>query len=99
MNIKRLWVAGVILISQAGLAQKVVKLPELNLDNLWQKYGTVQVGKSVTGEPASVGGQEYPEAIGTQAESVLKIALKGMRCASAHGSVWPTHGWMWRILH
>lgn len=77
MNIKKLLVSGTLLISQVGVSQHTVKLSELNLENSWQKYGKVQIGKSVTGEPARIRGQVYQDVIGTQAESVLKIDLKG----------------------
>lgn len=75
--IKKICVAGAFLMSQSGVAQQTVKLSELNLENFWQKYGTVQVGRSVTGEPAAVAGQVCKDVIGTQAESLLKVNLKG----------------------
>lgn len=77
MDKKHLLLAGALFACLSGYAQHTVKLSELDLSNMWQEYGTVQEGKSVTGEPAAINGKTYNEAIGTHAKSILKIDLHG----------------------
>ena len=58
-------------------AQKQVSLTRLQTENIRQDYGKAIVGSSVTGEPASVKSVKYTNVIGTHANSVMKIDLKG----------------------
>ena len=60
-----------------GQAQHTIKISELNLSHVWQEYGKVMNGKSVTGEEARINGQMYNDVIGTHARSRLKINLNG----------------------
>ena len=60
-----------------GQAQLTIKISELNLSHVWQEYGKVMNGKSVTGEEARINGQMYNDVIGTHAKSRLKINLNG----------------------
>lgn len=60
-----------------GQAQHTIKVSELNLSHVWQEYGKVMNGKSVTGEEARINGQMYNDVIGTHARSILKINLNG----------------------
>ena len=60
-----------------GQAQHTIKISELNLSHVWQEYGKVMNGKSVTGEEARINGQMYNDVIGTHAKSRLKINLNG----------------------
>ena len=58
-------------------AQQQVSLTRLQTENIRQDYGKALVGSSVTGEPASVKSVKYTNVIGTHANSVMKIDLKG----------------------
>lgn len=75
LKIKLLMSAG-LLIGQALYAQESVKLKDLDLSYAWQEYGTVQKGKSVTGEPVKIKGTTYDDVIGVQSKSVIKIKLE-----------------------
>lgn len=75
MNKKNLLLVSVFFACLSGQAQHSIKLSELNLSNMWQEYGKVQNGKSVTGEQATINGKVYTEVIGTHAKSILKIDL------------------------
>lgn len=64
------------LLSVTGVqAQQTVKLTELDMQHLWQEYGKVQLGKSVTGEQSAIRGTVFSDVIGTQAGSLLKVDL------------------------
>ena len=58
-------------------ASNVVYLDTLNLTNIMQDWGSAGAGKSVDGNPLSVGGTVYKHGIGTHAKSELAIDLKG----------------------
>lgn len=75
MNKKNLLLVSSFFACLSGQAQHSIKLSELNLSNMWQEYGKVQNGKSVTGEQATINGKVYTEVIGTHAKSILKIDL------------------------
>ena len=77
MNKKNLLLAGALFVCLSGQAQHTIKLSELDLSQMWQEYGKVQDGKSVTGEQAAINGKTYNEVIGTHAKSILKIDLHG----------------------
>ena len=77
MNKKNLLLTAALFICLSGQAQHTIKLSELDLSHIWQEYGKVQDGKSVTGEQAAVNGKIYNEVIGTHAKSILKIDLHG----------------------
>ena len=77
MNKKNLLLTTALFICLSGQAQHTIKLSELDLSHIWQEYGKVQDGKSVTGEQAAVNGKIYNEVIGTHAKSILKIDLHG----------------------
>ena len=49
----------------------------LNLSPIVQGYGTPNAGKSVDGNPLTLGGVVYPHGIGTHAESLFILALHG----------------------
>ena len=83
MNKKNLLLTTALFICLSGQAQHTIKLSELDLSHIWQEYGKVQDGKSVTGEQAAVNGKIYNEVIGTHAKSILKIDLHGMLHACA----------------
>ena len=77
MNKKKLLLVAAIFACMSAQAQNAIKLSELNLSEVWQEYGKVQNGTSVTGEQASVKGKTYEGVIGTHAKSILKIDLQG----------------------
>ena len=58
-------------------AQQVFRISSADLTKAGQEYGTMTAGKSVTGQPATVGGRAYADVIGTHAPSMLKIDLHG----------------------
>lgn len=68
---------GTLFTCLCGQAQHTIKLSELDLSKLWQEYGKVQTGKSVSGEPATIQRQTFKDVIGTHAQSILKIDLHG----------------------
>lgn len=72
---QRLLLAGALLTCLGAGAQNTVSLLDLDLSNVWQEYGEVQVSKSVSGEEASIKGKPYPDVIGTHARSLLKVDL------------------------
>lgn len=55
--------------------QNIFKLSEADLSKAYQEYGTLSVGKTVTGEPAVAGGRTYTDAIGVHAASTIKLKL------------------------
>lgn len=75
MTYKNLLSAFSIFLCINSQAQQTVRLSDLDLSNVWQEYGTVNVGKSVTGELAVIQGKTYNEVVGTHAKSTLKIDL------------------------
>lgn len=77
MNKKKLLLVSALFACLSGQAQHTIKLSELDLSNVWQEYGKVLTGKSVTGEQAIIKGKTYNEVIGTHAKSTLKIDLHG----------------------
>lgn len=77
MNKRKLLLLSALSLCFTGQAQQSIKLSELNLSQVWQEYGKVQIGKSVTGEKAVMNGQSFEEVIGTHAQSLLKIDLHG----------------------
>lgn len=66
-----------VMISLGGAAQQTMRLTDMDLSALWQEYGKVGKGRSVTGMPATVKGVAYDDVIGTHARSVMKIDLHG----------------------
>lgn len=66
-----------LLLGHVLQAQEAVKLKDLDMSKAWQEYGTVQIGRSVTGEKATVGGILYEDVVGVQAKSIIKIQLMG----------------------
>lgn len=72
---RKILLAGTLLACLGTLAQNTVSLRDLDLSHVWQEYGEVQAGKSVSGEQASIKGKAYTDVIGTHAHSVLKVNL------------------------
>ncbi len=53
-------------------------LDKLNLANVTQDYGSPGAGRSVDGNPLTLGGVVYPHGLGTHANSRLLVDLKGV---------------------
>ncbi len=65
-------------VVRAEMAPKnAIFLETLNLSNVIQDWGTPGVGKSVDGNPITLGGQVFRHGIGTHAKSELALDLKG----------------------
>ncbi|WP_304708204.1 NPCBM/NEW2 domain-containing protein [uncultured Rikenella sp.] len=78
MKTIRLLAAGVLLLCTHPLvARQTFRLADLRPEAVHQIYGTARIGRSVTGRPATVGGETLAEVIGTHAPSILKIDLHG----------------------
>lgn len=76
MNTLRILAAGLLLLCSPSLsARHTLRLAELNPESVHQSYGTAQLGRSVTGRPATVGGEAFTDVIGTHAPSVLRLDL------------------------
>lgn len=72
-----LLLATIAMCSISANAQQKIEVDKMDLTNLWQEYGTVQKGRTVTAEEARIAGKSFDQVIGTHARSVLKIDLKG----------------------
>jgi alpha-galactosidase len=66
----------VFLTSSLTLADSV-RLEELPLDSLHQDWGHPTVGKSVEGNPLSIGGQKFAHGLGSHATAIWMIDLGG----------------------
>lgn len=76
MNTLRILAAGLLLLCSPSLsARHTLRLAGLSPESVHQSYGTAQLGRSVTGRPATVGGEAFTDVIGTHAPSVLRLDL------------------------
>lgn len=64
------------ILSMEAYSQQKISVTSLDLKNMSQEYGKVQVNRSVTGEEARVGEAVFPTVVGTHANSCLKIDLQ-----------------------
>lgn len=78
-KINRLFLYPIILFVCSGIvqAQESFKLTNADLTKSYQEYGKAVIGKSVTGEQATIAGKSYTNVIGVQAKSIIKMDLKG----------------------
>ena len=53
------------------------RLSQLDLSNASQTYGSVMVGRMVTGEEAMVAGEKCKDVVGVYPKSIIRINLKG----------------------
>lgn len=58
-------------------AAEPVWLSSLELTNVIQGWGQAQADKAVTGKPLSIGGKQFARGLGTHADSVIRLELKG----------------------
>src|SRR5512140_136493 len=65
------------LFASPGFGSEAVWLSELDLSPIVQGWGKPQADKSVTGKPLSIGGKTFAHALGTHADSVVRLQLKG----------------------
>jgi alpha-galactosidase len=56
---------------------ETVYLSSLDLSPITQGWGQPQADKAVTGKPLSIGGQKFERGLGTHADSVVRLQLKG----------------------
>lgn len=76
MNTKTILAAAAMALgSLSAFAQSKVSITELDVTKAIQDYGKVTIGKSVTGETASVNGSTFSQVLGVHSNSVLKIRL------------------------
>jgi alpha-galactosidase len=67
-----------LLGSHIGLhAAESVWISSLDLSPITQGWGKPQADKSVTEKPISIGGKAFRQGLGTHADSIARIALKG----------------------
>ncbi len=70
MRTLRLLAAGLLLLSIRPLAaRQTFRLTDLHPETVRQSYGAAQIGRAVTGRPATVGGETFTDVIGTHAPS------------------------------
>jgi alpha-galactosidase len=68
----------VALGTQAPAAQpETVWLSSLDLSFIVQGWGQPQADKAVTGKPISIGGKTFEHGLGTHADSIVRLQLKG----------------------
>lgn len=78
MRQKRLLPAVMALLALGGTARAQQKgLAQFDLTDARQTYGTLVVGRSVTGEEAFVAGERCEEPVGVHSESVIRLPLRG----------------------
>lgn len=76
MNTKTILAAAAMALgSLSAFAQSKVSITELDVTKAIQDYGKVTIGKSVTGETASVNGSTFSQVLGVHSNSVLKNRL------------------------
>ena len=56
---------------------ETVWLSSLDLSPIMQGWGQPQADKAVTGKPLSIGGQKFERGVGTHADSIVRLQLKG----------------------
>ncbi|MDR2761751.1 MAG: NPCBM/NEW2 domain-containing protein, partial [Planctomycetaceae bacterium] len=61
-----------------GETDEIVPLTKLNPYFITQDYGSLQINKSVTGTPLTIGDQIYESGFGTHAKSNLRFELDGL---------------------
>ena len=67
-----------MLTTQALAAEpETVYISSLDLSPITQGWGQPQADKAVTGVPMSVGGKKFERGLGTHADSLVRLQLKG----------------------
>jgi alpha-galactosidase len=67
-----------LLTTQAlAAAPETVYLSSLDLSPIVQGWGQPQADKAVTGKPLSIGGKTFDRGLGTHADSVVRLQLRG----------------------
>src|ERR1035438_7432498 len=67
-----------MLTTQAPAAEpETVYISSLDLSPITQGWGQPQADKAVTGAPMSVGGKKFERGLGTHADSLVRLQLKG----------------------
>jgi alpha-galactosidase len=72
------WQAGVLAVALTGwAAADEVWVADLNLANMSQGFGSPQKNQSVDKKPLKLAGQTYAHGVGTHAESIFELDLRG----------------------
>ena len=66
-----------LIFSCTGIKNETVRLASLDLSGTKQGWGKPMVDKSVTGKELSIAGKKYEYGVGTHANSIIRIKLKG----------------------
>jgi alpha-galactosidase len=69
--------ASIVLTSGAQAQTGTFRLDDLDLARVSTGYGSIQRGKSMDGNPITIGGQKFERGLGVHAPSVAYIALNG----------------------
>jgi alpha-galactosidase len=62
---------------KANQAERTVWLSSLDLEKMTSGWGTAQKDKSIEGKPLRIGGVRFENGVGTHANSVMHVELKG----------------------
>ena len=60
-----------------AVAAETVWISSLDLSHVTQGWGKAQADKSVTGKPLSIGGKQFEHGLGTHADGIVRLELKG----------------------
>lgn len=66
-----------LLLPLCSLAQKQIQLEDMDLSKVWQEYGNVAKGQSVTGQKVMIDGMYYEHVIGNYGKTIMRIQLDG----------------------
>ena len=67
----------VLAFSALAAEPETVYISSLDLTPIVQGWGQPQADKAVTGKPLSIGGKTFERGLGTHADSLVRLQLKG----------------------
>lgn len=74
---KKLLLLGAMFVCMEMYGQKNVLINDLDLSKIWQEYGSVVKGKTITGDTAVINGVVRQDVLGLHAQALAKIKLDG----------------------
>lgn len=74
---KKLLLLGAMFVCMEMYGQKNVLINDLDLSKIWQEYGSVVKGKTITGDTAVINGVVRQDVLGLHAQTLAKIKLDG----------------------
>lgn len=77
MNRRKQLLTGALLLCMGMYGQQTLLMHEMDLSKIWQEYGTVTRGTTVSGDAAKVNGVASKEVVGLHARAVAKVKLNG----------------------